>query len=115
MEQGAVLIAAILAVLNTGKMYLPLEPNDSIERLAANMQECESKAGMKRKHQYHCIYHRVCQVRPIFSRTGYLHYLHRRHTSSPFPIGTITASTLVSDIAFSTVGLALSAWLITLS
>src|SRR5260370_42030747 len=39
MEHGAVLIAAILAVLKTGKTYLSLDPDDSIERLATMLSD----------------------------------------------------------------------------
>jgi amino acid adenylation domain-containing protein len=39
MDHGAGLIAAILAVLKTGKIYVALDPNDSIERLAAMLSD----------------------------------------------------------------------------
>ena len=39
MEHDAMLIAAILAVLKTGKIYLSLDPGDSIERLAAMLAD----------------------------------------------------------------------------
>ena len=44
MEHGAALIAAILAVLKTGKIYLSLDPSNSIERLAAQL--ADSQAGI---------------------------------------------------------------------
>jgi amino acid adenylation domain-containing protein len=44
MDHGAVLIAAILAVLKAGKICLSLDPNDSIERLAAVL--ADSRAGL---------------------------------------------------------------------
>ena len=44
MEHGAVLIAAILAVLKTGKIFLSLDPGDSIERLTAVL--ADSRAGL---------------------------------------------------------------------
>lgn len=44
MEHGAVLIAAILAVLKAGKIFLSLDPNDSIECLAAVL--VDSRAGL---------------------------------------------------------------------
>jgi amino acid adenylation domain-containing protein len=44
MEHGAVLIAAILAVLKVGKIYLSLDPGDSIERLTALL--ADSRAGL---------------------------------------------------------------------
>jgi amino acid adenylation domain-containing protein len=39
MKHDVALIAAILAVLKTGKFYVPLDPNDSIERLAAMLSD----------------------------------------------------------------------------
>jgi non-ribosomal peptide synthetase component F len=39
MDHGAGLIAAILAVLKTGKIYVALDPNDSIERLAPMLSD----------------------------------------------------------------------------
>ena len=44
MEHGAALIAAILAVLKTGKIYVSLDPRDSIERLAAML--ADSRTGL---------------------------------------------------------------------
>jgi amino acid adenylation domain-containing protein len=43
MEHGAGLIAAILAVLKTGKIYVSLDPSDSIERLAAMLADSRAK------------------------------------------------------------------------
>jgi amino acid adenylation domain-containing protein len=39
MEHGAPLIAAILAVLKAGKIYLALDPSDAIERLSAMLSD----------------------------------------------------------------------------
>jgi amino acid adenylation domain-containing protein len=44
MDHGAVLIAAILAVLKAGKIYLSLDPNDSIDSLGAVL--ADSHAGL---------------------------------------------------------------------
>jgi len=44
MQHDAALIAAILAVLKAGKIYLSLDPIDSIERLAAML--ADSRAGL---------------------------------------------------------------------
>jgi amino acid adenylation domain-containing protein len=44
MGHGAALIAAILAVLKTGKIYVSLDPSNSIERLAAML--ADSRAGL---------------------------------------------------------------------
>ena len=43
MEHDAMLIAAILAVLKTGKIYLSLDPGDSIERLAAMLADSRAR------------------------------------------------------------------------
>jgi amino acid adenylation domain-containing protein len=44
MEHGAALIAAILAVLKTGKIYLALDPSHPIERLSAML--ADSRSGL---------------------------------------------------------------------
>jgi non-ribosomal peptide synthetase component F len=43
MEHNAMLVAAILAVLKTGKIYLSLDPGDSIERLAAVLADSRAR------------------------------------------------------------------------
>ena len=43
MEHDAMLIAAILAILKTGKIYLSLDPGDSIERLAAMLDDSRAR------------------------------------------------------------------------
>jgi amino acid adenylation domain-containing protein len=43
MRHNAALIAAILAVLKTGKIYVPLDPNDSIQRLAAMLSDSSAR------------------------------------------------------------------------
>jgi amino acid adenylation domain-containing protein len=43
MEHGAPLIAAILAVLKAGKIYLALDPNDSKDRLAAILADLDPR------------------------------------------------------------------------
>jgi amino acid adenylation domain-containing protein len=43
MEHGAVLIAAILAVLKAGKIFLSLDPNDSNDRLAAILADSDPR------------------------------------------------------------------------
>jgi amino acid adenylation domain-containing protein len=43
MEHGAMLIAAILAVLKAGKIYLSLDPSDSIKRLATMLADSRAR------------------------------------------------------------------------
>src|SRR5437660_3264691 len=43
MEHGAALIAAILAVLKSGKIYLALDPSHPIERLSAMLADSRSE------------------------------------------------------------------------
>src|SRR5207302_10014786 len=43
MEHGAALIAAILAVLKSGKIYLALDPSHPIERLSAMLTDSRSE------------------------------------------------------------------------
>ena len=43
MNQGAEMIVAIMGVLKAGKVYVPLDPSDSAERLQAILADCQAK------------------------------------------------------------------------
>ncbi len=43
MNQGAGMIVAIMAVLKAGKVYVPLDPSDSAERLQSILRDCQTK------------------------------------------------------------------------